>query len=144
MTVSVSWPEKWEIATAPVVRSGPGVRRIRGFRLLPGESEFQVPPAAHTTLVLVLDEAEHGIEVLIEPWAAFTLFGGSASRPTKVIDTRIRVLTRTLAAAGDWNRRFRLLNSVLARWQCAGPPCSPQLVRAWERRAGGVRVLARP
>ncbi|NBE53933.1 helix-turn-helix transcriptional regulator [Streptomyces boluensis] len=107
-----------------------------------------------------------GIEVLIAPWAAFTLFGISqyelADRVADPADALPRTLgaplgrrarctaadlAGALAALPTWNARFTLLDEVLLHWSATGPPCSARTVRAWSElvRTGGtvpVRRLA--
>jgi AraC-like DNA-binding protein len=98
-----------------------------------------------------------GVEVMLAPWAAFTLFGTPlhelANRTVDpdalphALDRRVGELAGALAALPSWEERFRLLDDVFARWWDTGTPCSPGVVRAWEElvRTGGampVRQLA--
>ncbi len=98
-----------------------------------------------------------GIEVLLTPWAAFTLIGTPqyelADRTVDPDDlphalpTRVGELAAALAALPTWEGRFGLLDDVLARWSEAGTPSSARVVRAWAElvRTGGavpVRRLA--
>ncbi|MFE9018980.1 helix-turn-helix domain-containing protein [Streptomyces sp. NPDC007808] len=98
-----------------------------------------------------------GVEVLLMPWAAFTLFGTPqyelANRTVDpdelphALGTRVGELAAALAALPTWEARFRLLDDVFARWSDAGTPCSRRVVRAWAEltRTGGaipVRRLA--
>ncbi|MFE0252591.1 helix-turn-helix domain-containing protein [Streptomyces sp. NPDC059010] len=90
-----------------------------------------------------------GIEVLLMPWAAFTLFGTPqyelANRTVDPDDlphalhTRVGELAAALAALPTWADRFGLLDDVFARWSRAGTPCSARVVRAWAElvRTGG-------
>jgi AraC-like DNA-binding protein len=88
----------------------------------------------------VLDQAGQGMEVLLEPWAAFRMFG----RPAELTAARERSLVESLAGT-DWDRRCHLVSSALAEWFDAAPPCSPQVVRAWEllTRTDGAIPVAR-
>ena len=106
-----------------------------------------------------------GIEVLLMPWAAFTLFGTPqyelADRPVDPDDLPHALATRragdrrrsigelsaALAALPTWADRFGLLDDVFTRWSEVGTPSSAQVVRAWSElaRTGGampVRQLA--
>lgn len=95
------------------------------------------------------------IEVLLMPWAAFTLFGTPqyelANRTVDPDDlphalhTRVDELAAALAALPTWADRFRLLDDVLARWSEAGTPCSARVVRAWAElvRTGGSLPVPR-
>ncbi|OIJ65739.1 AraC family transcriptional regulator [Streptomyces mangrovisoli] len=102
-----------------------------------------------------------GIEVLLAPWAAFTLFGtpqheladqavdpDELPRPPGAAGAGgpargVRGLTAALAALPSWPERFALLDDVLARWATAGAPTSSRVVRAWSelvRTAGAIPV----
>jgi AraC-like DNA-binding protein len=98
-----------------------------------------------------------GIEVLLAPWAAFTLFGtpqyelvNRAVDPDDLphaLRARVGELSAALAALPAWKDRFGLLDDVFARWWAAGTPGSARVVRAWSElvRTGGsmpVRELA--
>ncbi|MGW2698716.1 helix-turn-helix domain-containing protein [Streptomyces sp. NPDC001340] len=82
-----------------------------------------------------------GIEVLLAPWAAFTLFGTPqhelANRsldPDELphpLGTGVGELAAALAALPGWSERFALLDEVLLRWSRAGVPGSARVVRAW-------------
>lgn len=96
-----------------------------------------------------------GIEVLLMPWAAFTLFGTPqyelADRTVDpdelphALHTRIGELAAALAALPSWQERFTLLDDVFARWSDAGTPCSARVVRAWAElvRTGGAMPVRR-
>ncbi|MGW2521146.1 helix-turn-helix domain-containing protein [Streptomyces sp. NPDC001617] len=102
-----------------------------------------------------------GIEVLMTPWAAFTLFGTPLHELIDrtidpddlphVLGTRcmgdrrntIRELSAALASLPTWEERFGLLDDVLVRWSEAGTPSSVRVVRAWSelvRTWGAVPV----
>ncbi|WP_369246724.1 helix-turn-helix domain-containing protein [Streptomyces sp. R41] len=91
-----------------------------------------------------------GIEVLLAPWAAFTLFGTPqyeladrtvdpdelphllGARSSRNRRRSIGELSAALAALPGWAERFGLLDDVFARWAEAGTPSSARVVRAWE------------
>lgn len=106
-----------------------------------------------------------GIEVLLMPWAAFTLFGVPQYELTdRTVDPddlphvlgshqgtgrrrSIGDLSAALAALPTWQDRFGLLDDELTRWSQAGTPSSAKVVRAWSElvRTWGsvpVRLLA--
>ncbi|MFJ2770930.1 helix-turn-helix domain-containing protein [Streptomyces sp. NPDC087300] len=92
------------------------------------------------------------LEVLLEPWAAFTLFGTamhtithSVVAPVTALDSRIRPLHDALAAVSSWPERFAVLDRALTGWSTAGQASSPELVRAWltVRRTGGTVPIRR-
>ncbi|MFF4028768.1 helix-turn-helix domain-containing protein [Streptomyces sviceus] len=96
-----------------------------------------------------------GVEVMLAPWAAFTLFGTPqyelANRTVDpdalphALDRRVGELSGALAALPSWEARFRLLDEVFTRWWDAGTPCSARLVRAWSElvRTGGAMPVRR-
>ncbi|MER5698485.1 helix-turn-helix domain-containing protein [Streptomyces mirabilis] len=106
------------------------------------------------------------IEVLVAPWAAFTLFGtpqyeladrtldpdelphGLGSGDAGPGGRRLRSvgeLSAALAALPGWPERFELLDDVLVRWHSAGTPGSARVVRAWAQlqRTWGAMPVAR-
>ncbi|MET7452426.1 helix-turn-helix domain-containing protein [Streptomyces sp. NPDC005574] len=104
-----------------------------------------------------------GIEVLLMPWAAFTLFGtpqyeladravdpdelphALSTRPAGGGPRSVGELSAALAALPAWTDRFALLDDVFARWSEAGTPCSARVVRAWSElvRTGGAMPVRR-
>jgi AraC-like DNA-binding protein len=85
-----------------------------------------------------------GVEVLLMPWAAFTLFGTAQHElADRVVDpdelphvlgsrwAGIGELAAALAALPTWTARFELLDEVFTRWSAAGTPSSERVVRAW-------------
>lgn len=96
-----------------------------------------------------------GIEVLLTPWAAFTLFGTPqyelANRTVDpdelphALDTGVGELADALASLPSWADRFRLLDAVFARWSEAGVPSSGRVVRAWSElvRSSGAMPVPR-
>ena len=102
-----------------------------------------------------------GIEVLMAPWASFTLFGTPlyelidrtidpddlphALATRQVGDRRntVREVSAALASLPTWEERFGFLDDVLVRWSAAGTPSSARVVRAWSelvRTWGAVPV----
>ncbi|WP_158509454.1 helix-turn-helix domain-containing protein [Saccharothrix espanaensis] len=79
----------------------------------------------------------HGIEVVLEPWAAFSLFGRSMDKLTdtavpaaELLGDRVHGLAERLGAAADWTERFGLVDAELSRWRSMRP-CSHQVQTAW-------------
>ncbi|WP_327315178.1 helix-turn-helix domain-containing protein [Streptomyces sp. NBC_01235] len=94
-----------------------------------------------------------GIEVLLAPWAAFTLFGTPQHElVNRTVDpdelphalgSPLGELAAALAALPSWERRFALLDDVFGRWQQAGTPSSERVARAWSllvRTCGAMPV----
>ncbi|WP_369389318.1 helix-turn-helix domain-containing protein [Streptomyces sp. CG1] len=94
-----------------------------------------------------------GIEVLLEPWAAFTLFvtpqyelANRSLDPDELADSAgagLGELAAALAALTGWPERFALLDRVLLERLRAGVPVSERVVHAWSllgRSAGRVPV----
>ncbi|MEU7227944.1 helix-turn-helix domain-containing protein [Streptomyces chrestomyceticus] len=88
-----------------------------------------------------------GVEVLLEPWAAYSLFGVAMHElvdtllpPDAVLGPQVDGLVAALAASPGRPERFALLDSVLACRAALGPASSPRLVWAWRelRRTGGM------
>lgn len=96
-----------------------------------------------------------GIEVLLAPWAAFSLFGtpqhelvNRAVDPDELphaLATPLGELAAALAALPGWADRFGLLDDVLTRWREAGTPSSERVARAWSLlvRTGGAIPVTR-
>ncbi|TKS95386.1 AraC family transcriptional regulator [Streptomyces galbus] len=94
----------------------------------------------------------YGMEVVLAPWAAYTLFGipmgewaDSILDPADLVGSRVEGLARALADLPDWARRFELLDTALGRWFAEGPGCSPRVVWAWQElcRTGGTVPIHR-
>ncbi|MEV0117791.1 helix-turn-helix domain-containing protein [Streptomyces sp. NPDC050844] len=95
-----------------------------------------------------------GIEVLLTPWAAFTLFGTALHevadrsldpdalgvRPGPGRWRSVSELAAALGSLPSWSARFALLDDAFARWSAAGPPAGARTVRAWGElvRTGGA------
>ncbi|MBB5958523.1 AraC-like DNA-binding protein [Saccharothrix tamanrassetensis] len=79
----------------------------------------------------------HGIEVVLEPWAAFSLLGRSMDKLTntvipaeELLCDRLGGLAAKLGAAASWTERFGLLDVELSRWRSMRS-CSHQVQTAW-------------
>ncbi|MGH4028388.1 helix-turn-helix domain-containing protein [Actinomycetota bacterium Odt1-20B] len=99
-----------------------------------------------------------GIEVLLTPWAAFTLFGTALHElshhnidPDELdlgpAHGRWESVGELAGALGDlpsWTQRFALLDDAFARWAETGPPSSARTVRAWSElvRTQGAAPVA--
>ncbi|WP_372478013.1 helix-turn-helix domain-containing protein [Streptomyces barringtoniae] len=88
-----------------------------------------------------------GVEVLLAPWAAFTLFGTPqyelANRSVDAEEFRLGELAGALAALPGWPERFALLDRELLERFRAGVPVSERVVHAWSllrRHAGALPV----
>ena len=94
-----------------------------------------------------------GIEVLLTPWAAFTLFGTPQHELVNrtldpddlphALGTPVGELAAALAALPSWADRFGLLDDVFTRWREAGTPSSAGVARAWSllvRSHGAIPV----
>jgi AraC-like DNA-binding protein len=119
-----------------------------------------------TTTAAVGEHCGHisGIEILLMPWAAFTLFGtpqyelanrtvdpdelphplGSGGRPDATDWGSVGELAAALCALPGWAERFGLLDDVLTRWVRAGPPSSARVVRAWSLLRGSWGAVPVP
>ncbi|MFI7503481.1 helix-turn-helix domain-containing protein [Streptomyces sp. NPDC049687] len=96
-----------------------------------------------------------GMEVLLAPWAAFTLFGTPQHElVNRTLDpddlphplaTPLSELAAALAALPGWEERFGLLDEVVGRWWEAGTPCAERVARAWSLlvRTGGAIPVPR-
>ena len=92
-----------------------------------------------------------GVEVLLEPWAAFGFLGHPMSDladrmadPRKLLGRRADLLAEALHAADGWPARFALLDAALPTWAAATPARATEpLRRAWSelvRSGGGLPV----
>jgi AraC-like DNA-binding protein len=120
-------------------------------------ARFVVAP--HTSVVFGIASrsaiGEHcgrfdGLEVVLAPWMAFTLFGTAmcelADAMVDLSELRGRQadeVLHLLAETPDWSERFTVLDAALAEWAAAGPPPSRSLVRAWHQlvRAPGLTPI---
>ncbi|MFH9548889.1 helix-turn-helix domain-containing protein [Streptomyces sp. NPDC051445] len=96
-----------------------------------------------------------GIEVLMAPWAAFTLFGTPQHElVNRTVDPDdlphslgrpLGELAAALAALPCWADRFALLDDALTRWRDAGTPGSERVAWAWSSlvRTGGAIPVPR-
>ncbi|MFJ9035711.1 helix-turn-helix domain-containing protein [Streptomyces sp. NPDC102406] len=82
-----------------------------------------------------------GVEVLLRPWAAFTLFRtglheltGARLHPD-ALDAlpheAVGELAHALGRSASWRARFQLVDETLGRWLESGPRCADGTVRAW-------------
>ncbi|MGY0024145.1 helix-turn-helix domain-containing protein [Streptomyces sp. cg35] len=82
-----------------------------------------------------------GVEVLLTPWAAFTIFRtplheltGWRVHPDELgalPAEEVAELSYSLGELTSWRARFRLLDETLGRWLESGPRCASGTVRAW-------------
>jgi AraC-like DNA-binding protein len=96
------------------------------------------------------DGRQHGLQVNLTPLGAFQLFGPPESGvPGQVVDLEdvlghdAPLLVEQIYEAGDWDARFALLDSLLARRLARRLPVSPDVAWAWRRLTetdGRVRV----
>lgn len=92
----------------------------------------------------------HGIEVVLAPWAAFTVFGvemhelaGAVVDPGDLLGDRADQLASALAALPDWEQRFDLLDTMLLAWIGDGWAWSPRVQWAYRElgRSRGTRPI---
>ncbi|MBO1334142.1 AraC family transcriptional regulator [Streptomyces sp. VRA16 Mangrove soil] len=134
-------------------RGGQGGARPDGLRT----AELSVVLSGMSTTPVL---GEHGgrlagVEVLLTPWAAFTLFSvplhelsGWRVHPDALgalPDAAVARLAHELGELSSWRARFQLLDTTLARWLEAGPPCASGTVRAWYAltHSGGAAPVTR-
>ncbi|QFU92689.1 AraC family transcriptional regulator [Amycolatopsis sp. YIM 10] len=111
-----------------------GIRAYRGFRFDQRSLRADRPvPSPRVSVVLLCGGPGEGIEVALEPWAAYTLFG--SPRNDRLPVPWLRAATGELRGIGEWRRRFVLLHSILRRRLAAGPPSAPAVRRAWHTLA---------
>ncbi|MFJ4717067.1 helix-turn-helix domain-containing protein [Streptomyces sp. NPDC088785] len=96
-----------------------------------------------------------GVEVLLTPWAAFTMFGtplhefsGWRVRPDDLgvlPSAAVAELSYELGGLTSWRARFGLLDVTLGRWLRSGPRPASGTVRAWYALAhsGGAVPVSR-
>lgn len=90
--------------------------------------------------------AQHRIEVVLTLLGVYRLFGAIADlaghiAPLDNVWPSAALLRERLVAAGDIERRFELLDSVLGRANAAAPEPDPEISHAWMRlRDHGGRV----
>ncbi|QIB47726.1 helix-turn-helix transcriptional regulator [Streptomyces aureoverticillatus] len=93
-----------------------------------------------------------GVEIVIAPWAAYTLFrtpmnalANQLVEPADLLGPRFQCLDERLEACPDWATRFALLDSTLTQWHLDGPRGSARVLWAWQRlnsTAGRIPVHA--
>jgi AraC-like DNA-binding protein len=106
-------------------------------------------PHSHV-VVAEYDRQLFGISVVLEPWAAFALFGvpmyqlaNSVLTIREVLGSEADDLALQLGIASSWTERFRLLECLFARRFEAGWTYSPLIARAWEelsRTSGAIPI----
>ncbi|ARX83609.1 MULTISPECIES: helix-turn-helix domain-containing protein [Streptomyces] len=100
-----------------------------------------------------------GVEVLLTPWASFTLLATEQHElAERALDPdalgtgagrgrwdRVGDLASALGSLPRWSDRFGFLDDALTRWSDDGPQCSPRIVRAWDAlvRSRGRASVAR-
>ncbi|MEV3857132.1 helix-turn-helix transcriptional regulator [Streptomyces sp. NPDC050095] len=96
-----------------------------------------------------------GVEVLLTPWAAFTMFGtalhelsGWRLHPDELgalPNAAVAQLSYSLGELTSWRARFRLLDETLGGWLASGPRCASGTVHAWYAltHSGGSVPVAR-
>lgn len=96
------------------------------------------------------DGRMHGVEILLQPWAASSFFGAvlpeladTTADPVDVLGPRVHRLTDMLASASCWEERFALLDVTLLRWARKARPYSRPVVWAWQElvRTSGTASL---
>ncbi|QNP68840.1 AraC family transcriptional regulator [Streptomyces roseirectus] len=91
-----------------------------------------------------------GIEVVLEPWAAYNLLGvamhdwaGQIVDASLLTGDRMCVVNDMLTAMPRWEERFALLDETFIRWRADGPAYSPRVLWAWRelcRTSGAVPI----
>lgn len=101
-------------------------------------------------------ESEHGedllgVEVLLAPWAAFTVFGAAphplghaAAELSDLAGGFALGLAAGLYGAPNWAARFALLDTELRRSLLRGPGPAPGVVAAWSRLARTAGMVPIP
>ena len=126
-----------EVRVAPVTerRAAVSARRV----LVSGPS---------TTAYVGERSAElHGVEMLLQPWLAHSVFGVPMSGLTGIradagADRRLTALAGELAAQAGWRERFAVLDETLGAWSAAGPAPAPQVVAAWSDLVAGEGLVS--
>ncbi|MYT71398.1 MULTISPECIES: helix-turn-helix domain-containing protein [unclassified Streptomyces] len=96
-----------------------------------------------------------GVEVLLTPWAAFTMFGtplhelsGWRVDPDTLgalPEAGVDELSYELGRLSSWRARFGLIDETLGRWLSSGPRPASGTVRAWYAltHSGGAAPVSR-
>ncbi|MEU3459997.1 helix-turn-helix domain-containing protein [Streptomyces sp. NPDC006733] len=84
----------------------------------------------------------YGLEVILSPWKAYSLFGipmhelaDTITDPVDLLGPRFRDLAEALACAPGWAQRFRLLDAAFLRWSLDAVPASERVRYAWRELA---------
>ncbi|MFD5143039.1 helix-turn-helix domain-containing protein [Streptomyces sp. NPDC058401] len=133
---------------------------LEGSILLGGGPGTPTVPEEFTSPVRGLGasgfESEHaegllGVEVLLVPWAAFTLFGSAPQQPgcsaaelSELSSTLDVGLRDGLYGAADWPARFAVLDAVLGRSLLLGSGPAPRVVDAWSRLSRSAGTVPIP
>lgn len=122
--------------------AGKEIARANGGGLVAG-------PHNHV-VVAEYDRRLAGISVVLEPWAAFALFGvpmyqlaNSVLTMREMFGLEADDLADELGAASSWEGRFRLLEGLFAKRFESGWIHSPWVARAWEelsRTSGAIPI----
>jgi AraC-like DNA-binding protein len=127
--------------------------RITGAHPVGQTGQVVQPGTSYTSLLSGLhtrasvgehDGRAHGIEVVMAPWTAFTLFRTPmAELADSMVDLADLLgrpaydLAGALAETPGWAARFTLLDAFLTARARTGPPVSHRLVWAWRQLAAG-------
>ncbi|MCM6771895.1 helix-turn-helix domain-containing protein [Nocardia sp. CDC159] len=89
-----------------------------------------------------------GVEVMLEPWAAYSLFSDPMYELADRLVAprgRVRELAERLTETRSWAERFALVDATLLRWFEHAPRCAPQIEWAWRLLAasGGTIPIRR-
>ncbi|QNA72988.1 AraC family transcriptional regulator [Streptomyces sp. So13.3] len=84
----------------------------------------------------------YGLEVILSPWKAYSLFGipmhelaDTITDPIDLLGPRCRDLADALACAAGWAQRFDLLDTVFLHWSEDALPVSDRVRYAWRELA---------
>ncbi|MFJ9155009.1 helix-turn-helix domain-containing protein [Streptomyces sp. NPDC102270] len=127
--------------------------RITGAHPVGQTGQVVQPGTSYTSLLAGLhtrasvgehDGRAHGIEVVMAPWTAFTLFRTPmAELADSMVDLADLLgqpaydLAGALAETPGWAARFTLLDAFLTARARTGPPVSHRLVWAWRQLVSG-------
>lgn len=118
---------------------------------VPGNAHRSMLVGLRTTAGLARHSGRlYGLEVILSPWKAFSLFGipmhelaDTINDPTDLLGPRCRDLTDALACAPGWAQRFDLLDAAFLRWSVDAVPASERVRYAWRelaRTSGAIPI----